>query len=490
MILKPLAATLSLAVLSVPLGALAQEPPRPAPAEAPPAAPGAPPSSGSPATPPASEVPPQGQETPAPRPGESGAVDPQALQRRVDDLEQKVHALESRQAEPEKPKPADKKQVTGIAFAYGNDGVSIKSSDGQFQFRLRPIVQADGRFFKQGGTDTFLLRRVRPVIEGTVFQFFDWRMMPELSGTPNVQDAYVNIRLVKEAQLRGGKFKPPVGIERLASDTDLPLIERGLTTNLVPDRDVGIMLHGDVLDGTILYAAGFFNGVGDGVNGDTDNNDAKDFVGRIFVHPFRPTPVEPLHKLGLGVAATRGTQINAMPGYRTSGQATFFQYASSALASGTHRRVAPQAYFYLGPFGAFGEYVRASQIVTNGTALERVDHEAWEVVASIFVTGEDASYTTVTPRAPLDPANGTFGAIEIAGRYGELSIDPETYRLKFADPNTSPSKAKAWAVGVNWHLARNFKFMADYERTNYEGGAKSGDKPAEIVLLTRLQAAY
>jgi hypothetical protein len=45
-------------------------------------------------------------------------------------------------------------------------------------------------------------------------------------------------------------------------------------------------------------------------------------------------------------------------------------------------------------------------------------------------------------------------------------------------------------VGLNWHLARNFKLMANYERTKFDGGAKAGDRPDEIVVLTRLQAAY
>lgn len=39
-------------------------------------------------------------------------------------------------------------------------------------------------------------------------------------------------------------------------------------------------------------------------------------------------------------------------------------------------------------------------------------------------------------------------------------------------------------------MARNFKLMADYERTTFVGGSKVGDRPAEIVFLTRLQAAY
>jgi len=447
------------------------------------------------------------QGTPPPEPPPVPAVQPVAPSRpapdmaapaaadaRVEELDQKVRILERRwEVEQEAlaaRKEEERKNAPSVAVAYANDGVGIKSADGKFQFRLRPLFQADGRFYISDATNTFLLRRVRPIIEGTIFDFFDWRIMPELSGTPNIQDAYGNIRFFKEVQFRGGKFKPPVGLERLASDSDLPFVERGLPTQLVPDRDVGIQLHGDLLDGTVAYAVGFFNGVGDGINGDVDNNDKKDWDGRLVVRPLRPTFIEPLRGLGLGIAATRGTHVGALPGYRTAGQATFFQYSEGIVGAGTHRRLAPQVFYYYGPFGLFGEYTISSQIVRGPAGTQRVAHEAWQIVGSFFVTGEEASYTTVTPKSPLHPKNGTIGAIELVARYGELSIDGIAFDRQFADPVRSAKKASAWGIGINWHLARNFKLMADYERTNFDGGARSGDRPHEIVVLTRLQAAY
>jgi len=430
---------------------------------------------------------------PPPSPAASPNPTPPAATR-IEELDQRLRVVERRwevdqEALAEKKAEAQK-DPPGVAVAYGKDGVVIKSQDGKFQFRFRPVVQADGRFFVKSGSNTFLLRRVRPVLEGTAFEFFDWRIMPELAGTPNVQDAYLNIRLVREIQLRGGKFKPPVGLERLQADPDLQMMERGLPTNLVPDRDVGVQLHGELFDGTILYAGGIFNGVGDGVNGDLDNNDKKDLDGRIFVRPLAPTSLAPLQRLAIGIAATRGTHVGPPPGYRTAGQATFFTYSDGALAAGTHRRIAPQASYYFGPVGIFGEYTRSSQIVTNGTSTQRVDHDAWQISGSVFLTGEEASYTTVTPRRQLDPHNGGFGAFELAARYGELRLDTKTFTLKFADPTRSPRKATEWGVGLNWHLGRGFKLMANYERTTFEGGAKTGDKPSEIVVLARVQAAY
>jgi phosphate-selective porin OprO/OprP len=346
----------------------------PAPATTPP------PTAAPPAEPPAAAAAPTtpAASSPAPPPSDASAA---AAVPRLDELDQRLRVVERRwEVDQEilaEKKAEERKNPPGVAGGYGKDGVAIKTADGKFQFRFRPVIQADARFFVKSGSDTFLLRRVRPVIEGTVFDFFDWRMMPELAGTPNVQDAFVNVRIVKEIQLRGGKFKPPVGLERLQSDPDLMLIERGLPTNLVPDRDVGGQLHGELFDGTISYAGGIFNGVGDGVNGDVDNNDKKDLAGRLWLRPFQPLAIGPLEKLGIGIAATRGTHVGppptALPGYKTTGQLTFFSYLASAWAIGTHRRLAPQASYYYGPFGIFGEYVRSSQIVSNGVATQLVD---------------------------------------------------------------------------------------------------------------------
>src|SRR5688572_25028060 len=82
----------------------------------------------------------------------------------------------------------------------GPGGFSLQSADGQFRLRLRGHAQADGRFFlndaKQRGADTFLLRRVRPIVEATMYGLFDLRIMPDFGGgTTALQDAYIDLRL-------------------------------------------------------------------------------------------------------------------------------------------------------------------------------------------------------------------------------------------------------------------------------------------------------
>src|SRR5438045_9323745 len=101
------------------------------------------------------------------------------------------------------------------------------------------------------------------------------------------------------------KFKPPTGLERLRSGSNLPFVERGLPTQFTPNRDVGLMFHGQILSNTIAYQAGVFNGVQDNASGDSDvgTDDHKDLVARIFGQPFLNTGMPPLRGCGIVFAA-------------------------------------------------------------------------------------------------------------------------------------------------------------------------------------------
>ena len=178
------------------------------------------------------------------------------------------------------------------AAGAAGKGIEIESADGEVRLRLRGYLQFDGRWFlaeAAGGraTDTLVVRRARPILEGTVHGRFGFRIMPDFGGgKTELTDGYLEARFSKAATLRVGKFKPPVGLERLQSATDLALVERALPTDLVPNRDVGIQLGGGVAAGRLEYALGIFDGVVDGGSGDLDSADAKELAARLVWRPL------------------------------------------------------------------------------------------------------------------------------------------------------------------------------------------------------------
>jgi len=450
---------------------------------------------------------PQDQTPPADPPAQEEAAPqapatPQNIDEKLEELDQKIRVLD-RKIEIDKEAAAEKAKTAGQAVA-GKDGFSLRSADGNFVFKLRGYAQFDGRFWtsdeQRPQTETFLLRRVRPIFEGTVYKIFDFRIMPDFGqGTTVLYDAYVEARFNPAFRVRAGKFKPPIGLERLQSATDILFVERALPTDLVPNRDLGVQVSGDLAGGTVNYAVGVFNGVADLGNGDTDSNNDKDVAARVFFQPF-VTGTGPLKNLGFGVGASQGNQTGTLtatglPGYRTPGQQTFFSYRSDAtaagtvIADGTRFRLAPQGYFYSGPFGLLAEYTISRQDVRRDKVSERLEHKAWQVAGSWVIAGGESSFRGVNVKKVWDPSAHTYGALELAARYSELKLDDATFPL-FANPASAARSAKAVALGLNWYFNRNLKLMFDYETTKFEDGAATGDREDEDIFFSRFQISF
>jgi phosphate-selective porin OprO/OprP len=429
--------------------------------------------------------------------------DSTSLEARVNALDQQVRILQRlRELAADSAAAAAKDKVS--ATASSKDGFSIKSADGKFAVRLKGLVQTDGRFFLSDSavpvTNTFFIRRARPILEATVGKYLEFRVQPDFGqGTTVLFDAYTDVKIAPAFAVRAGKFKPAVDLERYQAASDIVFAERALATNLAPNRDVGLQLSGDIGSGAFTWQAGVFNGVPDLGNGDGDVSDAKDFAGRVFLQPFKTGT---LGGLGVGVAGTTGLERGsaaapALASYRTSGQQTWFRYTSSTttpannvFANGRRDRLAPQAYLYTGPLGLHAEYIQSWQAVSRaGAATVKLKHTAWQTTGSFFLTGEKNSFKSAAPKKAFDPKAGTFGALEVAARYSELSIDNATFPT-FASPASTPSKAKAWAVGINWYLARAIKVVVDYEHTTFTGGTAAGDREAEDFVVTRVQHSF
>ncbi len=435
-----------------------------------------------------------------------------SLKKQIEALDQKVRILERKQ-ELEQEATAERAKTAPLVSA-GVSGFSISSADTNFVLRLRGGLQADGRFYAGESTakDTFLLRRVRPIIEGTVYGKFDYRLMFDfasgvsLSAANNssILDAYGDLRLYPEFNIRVGKFKAPVGLERLQSWNNLLFIERGFPTQLLPNRDAGIMLHGALFDGLFNYQAGAFNGTPDGGSSDFDTSDSdKDFAARLFTLPFKQSSASALRGLGLGIAGTLGEQDRTPRAYTTHGSQRFFGYRSStdatkpnSLGDGTQWRLSPQAYWYWGPFGLLGEYAISSQETrqagggAGAGSRATLQNTAWQVEASYFLSGEQNSYKAVSPRRPFTIGGAGWGALEFTARVGELDPDDDAFPV-FADPTTSAAKAFSWGLGFNWHLNRFFKLTFNYENTDLRGfDNRYTGIEREDVFLTRLQVTY
>jgi phosphate-selective porin OprO/OprP len=434
-------------------------------------------------------------------------------------------------AAPVSPQYAAPAGAAAVATSFGSSGFQLQSADGANTLRFRGNVSVDGRYFSDAYTpetaDTWLVRKLRPTLEGTLWHYFDFRLMPDFGlGKTILQDGWADARAKPWLVFQFGKFKAPVGLERLQLEQFARFIEASLTSDLLPYRDIGFKIGGNVAGGLVNYDAGIFDGSVDGTS--TDSNSVPDFnstghftfYGRLFIAPFLKEGPNALKKLGFGVAdsnasntgiATPTTTTSLLAGYKTPGQQPMFSYRADTLTSaaaynnatiahGIEQRVVPQLYYYYRFLGLMSEYVHEDlhvqrRLSTTSVRTAELQNTAWQVQGYWFITGEDEAYDSATPRCNFGP--GCIGAFEFVARYHQIHFDPQSFSdgiNSFANPTAAPQAARAIGTGINWYLNPNFKVQLNYEVTRYNGGAARGpktiDRPSERVLISQFALIF
>jgi phosphate-selective porin OprO/OprP len=427
----------------------------------------------------------------------------QDLEQQIIELDRRLKAAEAN--EPARPAAAPDTPPAGVLTTPNNTvviadhtGFLIRSGDGNFALRIGADLQLDTRmFFGTGATgvvDNTLLRRVRPIISGTVFKYVDYFFRPDFGqGTTVIYDAYVELKYFEHFKLRVGKFKPAVGLERLQSDDDTTFVERGLPTLLVPSRDIGFQIAGDFLNNRATYAVGVFNGVPDNGLSDAAVSDHRDYSARLFLSPFQPDH-NVLSGLGFGMGSSFGNvDGEALPAYKSFGQNSVLPFASGVTEAGHRTRLAPGMYYYLGPFGLYAEDGVTEEGLQKGTVRRDIAFRAWQVAASYVLTGEKKNFGSPSPKRVFDPKNGGWGAFELAVRVGEFRAEPGLYNYGFATATTAPRLMHEVVGGVNWYLNELFRISADYGHTTFEDGATAAagfNRPTEDALIFRFQIDF
>lgn len=410
----------------------------------------------------------------------------------------------------------------------GPGGFTVRSADKSSQLRFHLQIQGDGRFW-HGTTptkvaETFFLRRAIPWIDGTLPGGISFLVAPDFSqisttntaaqgnAAINLPDAYFQLKLIDELQLRVGKFRAPIGLERLQPTGQLFFNEFALATELTPLRDLGAQLQGDIGGGFAGYAAGVFNGAVDNAYTDVDPSRYKDVEGLVYVKPFGPAKPESFQYAVFGLAGTAGRrrggpqaagQSTNLPTYKSPGGASIFSYKTGAtpdatntvIASGQQRRFNVHGYYAIGPAGILAEYIYSQQRVgLNGNNVV-VGNQGFTAEASVFLFGGKASYSAATITSPFDLKAGTYGALELVGRFSQLKFDESAFGAKSDDTKpvdeaASVKKATELAGGLAYYWNRNVRFLFSYNHTSFKGGAAGADRLAENLFTGRAQLNY
>lgn len=405
--------------------------------------------------------------------------------------------------------------LRGNALTAGwNTGFLLQSADKSFMLRTTGQIQADYRNFLNNDDttdiDSFFVRRARLGIEATMLNYFEFRLLPDFGqGQARVQDAYLNVHYCDWFQVEMGKFKQPFSYEQLIQDRFVPTMERSMIDQLVPARDVGIMLHGQKLfDDQLDWAIAISNGE---INGDNDTNSNKDLVGRLAWRPFNePESCSPLRGFQLGIAASIGNEEEAISpaSLRTPATVRWFEYNSTVRADGSRERWSPEVAYFNGPFGFAAQYlhedqeVRPSPTGPGANILVDVPMEGFYVLATYLLTGEErTSYSqAIEPLAPFDPhcPSVAWGAWELVGRVSRLRVGDEVFApgaARLADPAKFSPGATELTIGLNWYLNRWVRAQFNWEHVWFDdpvqlGSGTGGFLDSQDTLMARFQIIF
>lgn len=430
------------------------------------------------------------------------------LEQKLDTLDNKVRVLERRANVAEEVATARNAGTGGTG-----DEFALKSANGDLTLQFNGILQADGRLFLGDGaralTDTFTARAIRPIFSGAYGKLVKWQFTPDFGGgVATIQDAWVDLLLGDHITLRVGKMTVPFGLERWQGTAALRFVERAYPTQLAPNRDLGVLLFGDLLDKRIGWSLGAFDGGVDNSLTDTDNNDSKEVVGRIFAQPFATLQNDWLNTLLIGGAVTWGEQNGTeaspqTPSWKTPGQNTFYSFRNAEkakdvngaavtlpnpVANGARLRWTAHAWWTGGPLALLGEYTAVTEPVSRVGVAGDWKATAWQGALS-WVVGGKPHFSGTKVETPFRVGADGWGAFELAGRVSGIAADAAT-SATWADPVRSARQATSFTGGARWHLSAHYRIFLDYEHTIFSGGATSGDRKAEQAVIGRIQLAY
>lgn len=198
-------------------------------------------------------------------------------------------------------------QAQGCVEPTSEEGIQlIGFIQPQAEYRLLG-TDADGNSLN---ASSFYFNRARLGVTGNIPYDFSYYFVAEFSpnlGGPYVLDAFISYnRFAPYVKAAIGQFKSPFGIELLTPCHKLHTINRSMAVNQLVDpfRDFGVMLSGGTGDLSILgsktknvigYNLAVLNGTGKNI---MDNNNSKDVVGRITLHPVEFLTVGTSYRFG------------------------------------------------------------------------------------------------------------------------------------------------------------------------------------------------
>ena len=285
--------------------------------------------------------------------------------------------------------------------------------------------------------NTLRMRRVRLSVDGNLSKTVSYKIQGDFTRSPMLVDAFIKYKPCREFAIQLGQFKTPFTIESPINPVNLEIFDYGEAVQQLVGykdvcgvgalgRDLGLMATGSLFPvenengyqySIVDYSIGVFNG--NGAN-QLDNNNSKDLVGRLEVHPG-------LKEITL------------------SGSYYYGRYTKDENIDCTRNRWAAGAQYNDGKFVLRGEYI-----------------------------GGKTGISDVTTANPYYNSNGYYGVVGYNFQAGEQKIMPVLRYEHFTKDASIVNGGTNWyTVGINYWPLKSVNFKLDYSLIQKEIGDNS-----------------
>jgi phosphate-selective porin len=284
-------------------------------------------------------------------------------------------------------------------------------SIGSRALQISGLVQARYQDFQQSGVNnSFDVHRARLDARGNITDNWSYELYTEFAATTKLLEAYTTYRFGDFLRISAGQFKVPISYESLLGDSQLDFIDRSQTVEALAGRskdvignqigrDLGVQASGSfakINDYYLFdYTLGVFNGAGIDVT--SDNNNYKDFAGRLVVHPIKA--------LSFGGSLYEGEDV-----------------PTGSPKSQVRNRYGFDGQFVSGPLSVAAEYLHG----TDGA----INRDGWYAQAGYYLIPNFfqilGKYDTYDPNK-VKPTDRTYiytaGVNFVFNRWTKLSVD-------------------------------------------------------------------
>ncbi len=343
-----------------------------------------------------------------------------------------------------------------------NSGITLPKISGFVQGMYQADLSDKGELID----NTFRMRRVRLSVDGNLSKTVSYKIQGDFVRGPMLVDAYVKYKPCREFAIQVGQFKTPFTLESPINPVNLEIFDYGEAVQQLVGykdvcgvgalgRDLGIMATGSLFPvkgeegikySIVDYSIGVFNG--NGAN-QLDNNNRKDIVGRLEVHP------------GLKDLTLSGSFYYGL--YKGSSDPSVLEEGKTNFGHGVRNRWTAGAQYNDGKLVLRGEYIAGK----TDYQLGYFDGEIGELAIQDCFLNSNGYY-------------GVVGYNFALGKDKSQKLMPVLRYEHFAkDANIEKGGTNWYTVGLNYWPLKSVNCKLDYSLVQKE----TGDNSHRVVAM-------